>query len=264
MTNKEKNAKDAEAFLSEITEQQEESIRNAIDTHKRNESIRIISKEFGISQNAVRIVLSRMRESGKIRNKLTNKWSDSEINTIKKMVEEGHPPVVIAASLKRLPESIRKKIKEIYGCIPVIDIEGERWERIKGAWDYEISNLGRLRKGQRRLLNGSISRDGYIQVNIKGKLTTIHRLVAEAFVPNPDGKELVDYIDGNRSNNRADNLRWVTPKENSNNIHRKKLLKEQAEKRLVGKEINEHLKCIFDKGISKLDLIRRIIDYKVD
>ena len=58
----------------------------------------------------------------------------------------------------------------------------------------------------------------YLAVTIPyRKDCSIHRLVAEAFIPNPLGLRDVDHIDGNKSNNRVENLRWVSHKENINN-----------------------------------------------
>ena len=58
--------------------------------------------------------------------------------------------------------------------------------------------------------------DGYLCLRVKpcGKIYKVHRLVAMAFIPNPDNKPQVNHIDGNKTNNNISNLEWVTAKEN--------------------------------------------------
>lgn len=248
-----------------MTEQQEKRIIEVLDAHKSLEAYKILAKEFGISQVLIRKHCTQMRAEGRLRDKSNDKWSPTELNRIKEMTDAGHSIVEIAATLNKCDYSIRKKVKELYGEIPVVKIDGEVWRRVEDT-QYEVSDNGRFRRiGQRRLINGSLH-DGYIYVNLiingRGILRSVHRLVAQAFVPNPEDKELVDHIDGNRTNNNASNLRWVTAEENANNQHRLDELSRAAEKNRVNKKIDDALKSIFDTGITKLELISRIIEYK--
>ena len=82
--------------------------------------------------------------------------------------------------------------------------------------DYEITQDGEIfnkRWGGRKVKpqpNGK----GYLRISIGGKLMFVHRLVAEKYVPNPENKPQVNHKDGNKLNNRADNLEWVSNQEN--------------------------------------------------
>ena len=95
---------------------------------------------------------------------------------------------------------------------------------------YAVSNFGDIRdSGDKRILTVSQNSKGYAIVSLPKvkKMVTVHRIVAEMFVPKPTGKGnrldalQVDHIDGARMNNDARNLRWVTAAENRNNAHRR-------------------------------------------
>ena len=97
----------------------------------------------------------------------------------------------------------------------------EEWRPVVGFEGlYEVSNIGRVRSLTRykKVIKPRITNSGYYQYQLwhKGvcRVGSAHRLVAQAFIPNPDNKPVVNHIDENKLNNSVDNLEWVSHAEN--------------------------------------------------
>lgn len=94
----------------------------------------------------------------------------------------------------------------------------EIWKEIKGAKEYFISNLGRVKGMRGKIMRLAKNRKGYLVCRIPNRKysQSVHRVVATHFIPNPLNLPQVNHIDGRKLNNHHSNLEYVTCKENIN------------------------------------------------
>lgn len=141
----------------------------------------------------------------------------------------------------------------------------EQWKPIERFENYEVSSLGNVRSlnygntEEIRALKSRKNKGGYSIINLhkNGKQYTkiIHRLVAQAFIPNPENKKEVNHIDGNKENNAITNLEWCTGKENKQHAwkiglcrpihHTEETKRKLSEMRKGGKNpLSKRVRCI--------------------
>lgn len=140
---------------------------------------------------------------------------------------------------------------------------------------YEVSNLGRVKSlkfGKERILKPQANTNGYLIValckNGKAVLKLVSVLVAEAFIPNPKNKLVVDHINKVLDDNRVENLQWLTYSENNKKGYdqgrvtsEKNRLATKEASQIVSTWINEKLNLEFIGN--SLDLVRAFSDQKL-
>lgn len=102
----------------------------------------------------------------------------------------------------------------------------EIWKEIVGYENYQVSSLGKVKNSNNLILkpclNGNYYRHGFSKNN-KSKQMKLHRLIAIAFIPNPENLPCINHIDGNKLNNSIENLEWCTHRNNQLHAYRTKL-----------------------------------------
>ena len=137
-------------------------------------------------------------------------------------------------------------------------------KKINGYDNYYIYDNGDvLNITTNKILKGSIGQHGYkyyrLSYNNQKKMFYAHRLVAEAFIDNPDNLPVVNHKDGNKLNNNIDNLEWVSYSYNIEHAHKEKLIKNRRQSQYYKESLpNEVWKKIknFHYSISSMGRIR--------
>lgn len=141
--------------------------------------------------------------------------------------------------MQNLNNRIEKRVSSLilFLCSNLL-VPDEVWREIPGYdGDYFASNKGRilsLCRNEPRILKPFIcsnegNRTGYLYVELRGQKQRVHRLVALAFLENPEDKPVVHHIDGNPLNNTLENLTYATYAENAQEYQKMKKQQEQAE-----------------------------------
>lgn len=114
----------------------------------------------------------------------------------------------------------------------------EVWKTIEGHEDYMASSKGRIAK----IIKGDSNGKGYRFIRfLDGKRVYIHKIIAQLFMPNPNNLPIVNHKDGNKENNKIENLEWCTYSHNNKEAYRlglrKPVTRKVIQKTLDGKEI---------------------------
>lgn len=158
------------------------------------------------------------------------KCSEHSLSTLKANSEKIREALAAKASRQHANADRRKFSRRRTECFST---EGELWRPVLGASRYEVSNMGRVRTYYKtKDYFAEIKADvnpvsGYLQIHLaldtgKQKTYRLHRLVAKAWVEGwSESRDVVNHIDGNRLNNVASNLEWVSLSENSKHAYDK-------------------------------------------
>lgn len=127
----------------------------------------------------------------------------------------------------------------------------EQWKKIEGFENYSVSTYGRVRNDKTDTIYiGRANKRGYFVITLccnNGKKNImVHRLVADAFIPNPNNYPCVNHIDENKSNNSASNLEWCTYKYNCNYGTRNARISEKTRSRMIGNNVRGYAIIIDD------------------
>lgn len=150
-----------------------------------------------------------------------SRWLNSSPNTVKNAANNKEQAIRVNGYYVAWANDTKRINQLMEGFTVVKSLDGEEWRDLPELQgEYQVSNLGRVKrvKGAERLVKLTTQRNGYVYVTLSfantSKCFKTSRLVAKAFIPNPNNYEEVDHLNADKQNNSVSNLEWVTGEEN--------------------------------------------------
>lgn len=143
-----------------------------------------------------------------------------------------------------------------------------KWKDVKGFKGYQVSECGNVKSDSRGESSGWVTNKyGHKKVRLyqgdgSYKDMYLHRLVAQAFIPNPQNKPEVNHIDNNPLNNEVSNLEWVTHKENMQHAAEQGRMKSKS-KKVINIETNEIIESC-SIAAESIGMKRNTLQYKLN
>lgn len=145
------------------------------------------------------------------------------------------------------------------------------WKKISRNDNYSINEKGEVRNDRSGKVKSPFinPKNGYLTVDLyrnnKSVKVPIHRLVAEAFIPNPENKPCIDHKDGNRQNNSIENLRWATYSENNSRFNVRGVRSQKVRVTKYGEKRHDsgwgHVEWLNSEEILEFESISDCADY---
>ena len=194
----------ASKMMEQFTQEQLRDIINIFETNPTKKAAPPLYQRYGIRLQGARILYSELVQAGLARDHLRDKWTIEQTNRLKSLVKEGYNFTEIAHFFEKTPKTVKNKIIKEFGCIPFIELSGEVWKDTLSLEGYQVSNKGRVRdKATLKIYKGTLNKR---DEGLEFKTCKIHRLVAEAFIPNPNNYPIINHKDENPTNNKIENL----------------------------------------------------------
>lgn len=212
----------AHAFVPNPDQLQYQGYKDGNKDNCRADNIEWIVPDFSNDGQAKPVLLVKdgdVMEMYSLR--MAAKWLNTTSQTIKNAANNKERNIRVNGYYIAWNDDTERTNQLLEGFTIIKNMDGEEWRDLPELQgEYQVSNLGRVKrvKGAERLVKLTTQRNGYVYVTLWIDNTTkcfkTSRLVAKAFIPNPDNLPEVDHLNADKQNNTVSNLEWVTGEEN--------------------------------------------------